>query len=162
MRILALALLGSAVVLTMGCSSSRSFSRKAVMADHIASVRPDGSSYATTNNYVSADNAAPSTTVYARRAAPSTVTYTSAPAPTARALSSRHVPAPPPPPAMPGMSTTVRQPSTVTYVSRPAARPAVARPAARVASPARCAPRAAAKPKKAAGWKLFGCCPGGT
>lgn len=149
MRFIALALLGGAVLMTVGCSSSRSFSRKEVMADHIASVRPDGSSYATTT--------------HARRASEPVVTYTSAP----RTSPRYSIPAPPPPPAMPGMTT---------YVSRPAApaatRSSIARPAARAAAPVRrapttttycepCPPKPCA-PRKAAGFKLFGGCIGGT
>lgn len=153
MRILALALLGGAVVLTMGCSSTRSCSRKAVLADHIASVRPDGSSYAN------------ATTTHARRAVPSTVTYAStagrtAPSTIAPSSTARLMPAPPPPPAMPavhGARPVTHQPAARAVTSRP-----VARPAARAATPVRRAPRNACKPK-ASGWKLFGgCCPGGT
>ena len=152
MRLFALTLLGCAVLVTVGCSSSRSFSRKAVMADHIASVRPDGSSYA------------PATTTHARRAMPTTVTYVSTPSRTNTATTQRYIPAPPPPPAMPGMSTM--QPVRT-------AAPAMARPVARPAAPVRRAPAAAEccqpcdpcapRPRVANPFnKLFGGCAGGT
>ena len=137
MRVFALTLLGCAVLVTVGCSSSRSFSRKAVMADHIASVRPDGSSYA------------PATT-HARRAAPTTVTYVSTPSRTNTTTARYTSPTPPPPPAMPAVSTA----------ARPAARTAA--PVRRAPSPL-CDP--CSPPARAARSinKLFGGgCAGGT
>ncbi len=151
MRIIALALLGCATMLTIGCSGSRSLSREAVMADHIASMRPDGT---------------PVERVVERPAPPATprvasvVTY----APT-RA----YVPAPPPPPALP--RTYVSRSAPVQPVSRAAPTPTVARSAARPARTVRTAPRRTATPrasmrkmkKKPSGWSLFGGgCAGGT
>jgi len=122
------------------------------MADHIATMRPDGSAVET---------------AHARRAAPSIVTYETAPSRQV-ASTTRYVPAPPPPPALPNYGTarsTVVQP-----VARNTATRAYARPAARAATPTRratrTAPRAvtrAAPKRKSSGWKLFGGgCAGGT
>lgn len=156
MRLFALTLLGCAVLVTVGCSSSRSFSRKAVMADHIASVCPDGSSYAP------ATRSAHANTTHARRAAPTTVTYVSTPSRSVN-TTAYAVPAPPPPPAMPG----------VTRAPVRSVAPAAARPVARPVAPVRRAPAAveccdpcdpcAPRPRVANPFnKLFGGCPGGT
>ncbi len=42
MRIFVLSLLGASALMAAGCSSSRSLSRQAVMADHIATTTPSG------------------------------------------------------------------------------------------------------------------------
>ena len=168
MRFIALALLGGAVLMTVGCSSSRSLSRQDVMADHIASVRPDGTTWSTPAP-VQTTPVQATTPTHARRAAPSVVTYAS----TTPRTTARYVPAPPPPPAMPraAMPTTTRfetvsRPAPSARVAQPVRTAPVARtaPKTRTVTRTRRAPAAASvcPPKKRSGWKLFGGCPGGT
>ncbi|MDA1194225.1 MAG: hypothetical protein O2894_03500, partial [Planctomycetota bacterium] len=106
MRILALALLGSVVVVSMGCASQRGLSRQAAMENHIATMRPDGTVLDSRTTYVVPDDY--------------NGTY---------ATAASYSPAPPPPPVWSTASEPVRAqpaaraPTAVTYV-QPVARAA--------------------------------------